>query len=203
MEYESNILKRLIDTYGVVQDTLNCLTGEVTERIGEIVLDGSENWVPFNNFSVDGYSSFVATIPTLNNLHNNDVITIINDKFASTSWRGYLGNKESELVWSHDPNKIGIRVKTEKASDVKGFKAFLLANNVRIQYQLTTESIKTVELTVLDQNGQNVKQLMSFNGGTHFNTGSLEGSPLPTVSVSVETDLEETLKVCSLEGNTM
>lgn len=68
---------------------------------------------------------------------------------------------------------------------------------------LTQEVVKTVDLTILDQNGQNVKQLMAFSGGTHFITGSSVGSPLPTVSVSVETDLEETLKVCSLEGNTM
>ena len=68
---------------------------------------------------------------------------------------------------------------------------------------LSQEVVKTVELTILDQNGQNVKQPMSFNGGTHFNTGSLEGSLPPSVSVCVETDLEETLKVCSLEGNTM
>ena len=68
---------------------------------------------------------------------------------------------------------------------------------------LSQEVIKTVELTILDHNGQNVKQLMSFNGGTHFTTSSQEGSPLPSVSVSVETDLEEALLVCSLEGNTV
>lgn len=68
---------------------------------------------------------------------------------------------------------------------------------------LSQDIVKTVDLTILDQNGQNVKHLMSFNGGTHFNTTSLEGSPLPVVSVSVETDLEEILMVCSLEGNTI
>ena len=68
---------------------------------------------------------------------------------------------------------------------------------------LAESIVKTVGLTILDQNGQTVKQLMSFNGGTHFTTKSIEGSPLPMVSVSVETDLEETLKVCSLEGNTL
>lgn len=68
---------------------------------------------------------------------------------------------------------------------------------------LSQEVIKTVDLNILDQNGQNVKQLMSFSGGTHINTGSLEGSPLPSVSVSVETDLKETLMVCSLDGNTI
>ena len=68
---------------------------------------------------------------------------------------------------------------------------------------LSQEVIKTVDLTTLDQNGQNVKQLMSFKGGTHFNTRSSEGTPLPLVSVSVETDLEEVLMMCSLEGNTI
>ena len=68
---------------------------------------------------------------------------------------------------------------------------------------LAQEVVKIVDLTILDQNGQNVKQLMSFNGGTHFTTSSQEGSPLPVVSVSVETDLGETLKICSLEGNTL
>ena len=88
-------------------------------------------------------------------------------------------------------------------SNANEFTSKLNQNPITVQYELTTESIKAVDLNILDQNGQNIKQLMSFNGGTHFNSGSAEGSPLPVVSVSVETDLEETLKVCSLEGNTM
>ena len=79
----------------------------------------------------------------------------------------------------------------------------VLTDMTNTRYKLPKEVIKTVDLTILDQNGQNVKQLMSFNGGTHFNTGSLEGSLPPSVSVCVETDLEETLRVCSLEGNTL
>ena len=71
------------------------------------------------------------------------------------------------------------------------------------RYKLAQEVVKTVGLSILDQNGQNVQQLMSFNGGTHFNTTSSEGSLLPVVSVSVETDLEEILMMCSLEGNTL
>ena len=46
--FKSNILSvnEPIELRGIgnVQDTLDCLTGEVTQRIGEIVLDGSENW---------------------------------------------------------------------------------------------------------------------------------------------------------------
>lgn len=90
-----------------------------------------------------------------------------------------------------------------ESTTVKGFKKWLSENTPTIQYPLVEKPIKTVDLSILDQNGQNVKQLMAFNGGTHFNTGSSVGSPLPTVSVSVETDLEETLMMCSLEGYTM
>ena len=68
---------------------------------------------------------------------------------------------------------------------------------------LSQEIVKTVDLTILDQNGQNVEQLMAFNGGTHFNTTSSEGSPLPLISVDVVTDLDETLNLCSTDGNTL
>ncbi len=68
---------------------------------------------------------------------------------------------------------------------------------------LSREIVKTVGLTILDQNGQSVDHLKSFNGGTHVYTSSLEGSLVPSVDISVVTNLEETLKICSLEGNTM
>lgn len=102
-------------------------------------------------------------------------------------------------------SKVGIDVNTTvtNGDNASHFKQWLSKNPITVQYGLTTESIKTVDLTILDQNGQSLNQPMSFNGGTHFNTMSAEGSPLPSVVVSVETDLEETLKVCSLEGNTL
>lgn len=68
---------------------------------------------------------------------------------------------------------------------------------------LAQEVVKTVDLTIKDQNDFEVSQLSSFNGGTHFTTSSQDGSLLPSLSVDVVTDLEETLMVCSLEGNTM
>ena len=71
------------------------------------------------------------------------------------------------------------------------------------RYKLSQEVIKTVDLSILDQNGQSVDHLKSFNGGTHVYTSSLEGSLVPSVDISVVTNLEETLKICSLEGNTM
>lgn len=71
------------------------------------------------------------------------------------------------------------------------------------RYKLAQEVVKTVDLTIHDKDHQKVERLTSFEDGTHFTTSSQDGSLLPTLTVDVATDLEETLMVCSLEGNTM
>ena len=71
------------------------------------------------------------------------------------------------------------------------------------RYKLAQEVVKTVDLTIHNQNNQKVNQLHTFDGGTHFTTSSQDDSLLPTLTVDVVTDLEKTMMVCSLEGNTM
>ena len=148
--YKSNILMVNEDVtlrgIGDVQDTLDCLTGEVTERIGEYTIDGNENWEIHGYFNVDGYKSFVTTITGLNNFYSGSTIIISGD-FKSGSWNDYTGKKAEEMVWNHDPNKIGIKVKNETASNVEELKAYLASNPITFQYELATESIKTVDLS--------------------------------------------------------
>ena len=174
--YKSNILTVNEDvtlrSNGNICDELNLLTGELTQRIDEIVLDGSENWSRYKLYPVDGYTAFITTIPTLNNFYSGVQRTFISSDFSTGTWSDYMNNTISELVWNHDPNKIGIRVKTEKASTVEEIKAFLLANNIRIQYQLNTPSIKTVDLSILDQNENKVSSISSFNDTTHITASS-------------------------------
>lgn len=183
---------------GDVRDELNCLTGEVVERIGEVVLDGSENW---KEYIASGTSlkRFVCEDKILNAKSYSEISNILPNN--GESWTKDITNLSIDGV-----KKIVIQFNSSDSRynySLNEFKQWLSQNPITVQYQLATESIKTVDLNILDQNGENVKQLMTFNGGTHFNTGSLEGSPLPSLEVSVETDLEETLAVCSLEGNTM
>ena len=188
---------------GKVQDELNLLTGELTQRIGEVVLDGSEVWSEWRendnsygfalrNYNIDFKPS---TIPLCNCLVGAKYFDLADGKING-SIALYTGNSTTSY-------SIFIRLLKTECTGLKDFKTKLQTNPITVQYQLANKSIKTVDLTILDQNGQSVKQPMSFNGGTHFNTGSLEGSLLPTLEVSVETDLEETLAVCSLDGNTM
>lgn len=189
--YKSSILSCNDDVtlrgIGEVQDTLDCLRGELTERISEIVLDGSEEWTLFDMHDVDGYSTFVAIIPTLNNYYDSST-SFISADFATGSWGSYLKNKESEIVYNHDPNKIGIRVKSEKASNVEEIKEFLSTNNIRINYKLATESIKAVDLNVVDQDGNTIPKIKSYNSVTHLEVTVPKQSLLPNVSAEVATD---------------
>ena len=198
--YKSNILtvNEDVTLRGIsdVKDELDCLTGEVTQRIGEVVLDGSEQIAVYTE-NDDILTSFgISNVFEESQDINTKLISIANFRFIC------YGNKHLYIL-NVPHSLIGTNKDMLASERINCFKKYLQQNPIIVQYELATPTIKTVDLTILDQNGQNAKQLMSFNGGTHFNTGSLEGSLIPSVSVTVETDLEETLKVCSLEGNTM
>lgn len=189
--YKSNILTTPEDLelrgIGKVKDELNVATGELTQRIGEIVLNGSEDWTPYHGYVGEGNSSFVATIPSLNNKHDDRVNSMISDKFISSSWVDYADNQKIETVWSNNPNQIGIRVKSEKVSvsDVAGIKAFLSANNIKIKYELATPVVKTVDLNVSDQNNTKIDKIHVFDEVTHVNALSDELTPTVNIGKSV------------------
>lgn len=198
--YKTNILttSEEVELRGVgnIKDELNLLTGELTQRIGEIVLDGNEDWTINSEF--ENTIRFRSLTPFSNHINTFDGGLICNN-FESKD----LGRDNRGVQIFNNRLYISFNRTELQTLDNNGVKQWLASSPTIINYQLATPTVKTVDLTILDQNGQNVKQLMSFNGGTHFTTSSQEGSLLPTLSVDVVTDLEETLKVCSLEGNTM
>ena len=198
--YKSNILSTPSDLelrgIGEVKDELNLLTGELTQRVGEIVLDGSEGWsIATEGDTTNGFSIYTSI--TDRKLGAN----VLCEQLPVYRYDSEVSGKTNFILAFTDQSNVvvvNIANKTTKEEAI----AHLKQNPIKLQI-VKEPVIKTVDLSILDQNGQNVKQLMSFNGGTHFNTGSSEGSLLPSISVSVETDLEETLMMCSLEGNTL
>ena len=150
--YKSNILSTSEDVtlrgIGDVRDTLDCLTGEVTERISEVVLVGSENW----NINYQGNSDLITfslnQFPTniaehsFNNCKNfliSDSLPIVTDYQNN---KGILSHRIGGNHWV----VITVNRSDLISEDVVGFKHFLSTNPVTIQYQLATESIKTVDL---------------------------------------------------------
>lgn len=131
---------------GDVQDTLDLLTGEVTERIGEIVLDGSENWsrqgVSQNNSDLGIYYSTKALPNTIFNTNN-----VLCDKFKTSKTMAWHSSEEDIYVSiSTYGLKICFDERKLESTTVEGFKKWLSENTPTIQYPLVEKPIKTVDL---------------------------------------------------------
>ena len=174
------------------KDELNLLTGELTQRTGEIVLDGSEDWIRSNMAN----SSLFYT--SLNNLvHKTDYLNSIScDKFTvhaneatlhdSISLNGITAYAD---VTDTYPNENWLYIKyADSECSVEKFKQWLSQNPTTVQYELATESVKTVDLTIVDQDGKTINKLNSFNGTTHVSTEAAENSIYPTIAIEVATE---------------
>lgn len=174
--YKSNILtvNEDIELRGIgdVQDTLDCLTGEVTERVGEIVLDGSEDWV-LSGATRPNHLRLYCFEPRFKQYQN-----VINDRFADN---GNIQGRDIEGVYI--TNTIDIQVEHSRLSEVSvdGFKNWLRENNIKVQARLSQESVKTVDLSD--------NHVYSYKDVTHYDCSSAEGSLVPTLSIDVPTNL--------------
>ena len=125
--YKSNILSTSEDVVlrgiGEVKDELNLLTGEVTGRIGEIVLDGSddEKWTYNRDYNVFVFEGLKYT--------NNYLSTHILNKIT---WNG---TERFALI----PSNYGITSNSEG-------REYLSNHPITLQYKLESESVKTVVL---------------------------------------------------------
>ena len=126
-----------------VKDTLNLNTGEYVQRIGEIVLDGSENYWYFREINEN-------TIRVTNdNLFNSSTRFGINDKLYQCN-QEYQGSNDVEcLCIRNDKTGVGVRVSKQKLSslDSNGFRQWLSQNPITVQYELATPIIKTVDVS--------------------------------------------------------
>nr|DAW31110.1 MAG TPA: hypothetical protein [Caudoviricetes sp.] len=144
--YKSNILTVNEDVVlrgvGEVQDELDLMTGEVSKRIGKRILDGSEAW-----YLDEGTGSEqIAVFYSYNTLNDGKVGDIITDKFAQNT-STYVGITTEAVKFVNNKTFYIAIDKSKLASvDITGFKAWLQSNPVTVQYQLDTESIKTVDL---------------------------------------------------------
>ena len=176
--YKSNILtvNGNVELRGIgdVRDELNCLTGEVTERIGEIVLDGSESWSILAKFSNGDCKAYSLTINDYTSNIVCDGLKILPNDLKYGIDEGMFVNNNLLIV-------------KKNITTIELFKQWLSQNPLTVQYQLETESIKTVDLTTVDQEGNNISKLKTFNDITHIEVKS-ETAVLPTVSLKILVD---------------
>lgn len=141
--YKTNILtvNEPVELRGIgdVQDTLNCLTGEVTERIGERIFDGSsdENWRIYSTYTNNYRTAFIVgrgEIPS-------------GCRLISNQYEGTIGKKADDTLTNYlYTGSNNLNVFTKPNITLEEFRNYLQENPLIVQYQLSTETIKTVDL---------------------------------------------------------
>ena len=155
---------------GDVKDTIDCLTGQMTERIREVVLDGSESWE--SHAVKTDTIVFKLYVNTLKHIDHH----IISDRFPTNA------SGDVEKI-TNTGNVVYLAILKSKADNLKNFKSYLSQNPITIQYQLATESIKTVELSITDESGNKIEHFKPIEGTMHIQT---DGEPIkPTVSMEI------------------
>ena len=144
-DHKTNILRTseeiVLREVGGVCDTYNPLTGEYVRRIGEIVLDGSddEKWA-LGSWWTPQVETMGFEMPLSTKGESSLVDKLIHGKFNTITSTDieYLGV-------SYEWQCLGIRIKRSKLSteDITGLKMYLSQNPITVQYELA-EPITTI-----------------------------------------------------------
>ena len=143
--HKSNILTINEDVslrgIGDVQDTLDCLTGEVVERIGEIVLDGTQDMVS------DSYGVYIQVDDAKRFLDYTDKIAC--DKLPVIPSHRDLENVENGISGYANSNyyleQNWLYVKINNSINTDEVKEWMAENPITVQYQRVTDTVKTVD----------------------------------------------------------
>lgn len=170
---------------GNVKDELDLITGEATERISEVVLDGSENWALQTNPTAVRGPIYRLSIADIDTAISNGHVNCLCDSAKTDHW--------SNIVYT-DTNKTFAVLKNQELriqfnGTIEELRNWLSIIKPTIQY-IKTKSIKPVDLTILDQDGQPTK-LSTFDDMTQVFIDS--ENLIPTVDLEVPTKIEETL----------
>ena len=193
--FKSNILtvNEEVELRGVgdVQDTLDCLTGEVVQRIYNLQLTGDENWGQ-SGFTNDGYFVAYTTFTSNLSIANSKLIC---DKLNYDSSISVTDTKTEGINIIGDCS-LRISLSKTKVATLNDFINWIRQEQPVINFVAKEKSIKTVDLSVVDQDGNNT-ELKTFNDITHV-TLSSEGL-IPEAELEVATKNEEVLNTMSLE----
>ena len=193
--YKSNILttSEEVELRGIgdIQDELNLLTGELTQRFTKIVVDGvnykiinasanNDNTRRFDlNFS---FETFVGegnwiTLEKMN-------ASVISDK-AVCVYDGFSAHPNRTTIASYNGIPV-LFIEDKTVLSIAQANQWLQQNPITIQYELKTPTVKTVDLTVTDQDGKTTSIIRPIEGTMHLMTEGDTIKPLFSGEVPVE-----------------
>ena len=188
--YQSNILTVNDDVtlrgIGDVNDTLDLMTGEVAQNIYEFTLDGSQN-IDSDGKLLYYYLPFGVQTNSSNS-----------DNFPSITVAQILDGL-SGIATQNRGNASRIYVNINGITTKEDMKKFFLNNPTTIQCVLTEKSVKTVDLTVTDQNGNTESNIRPFEGTMHIMTNGTPIKPTATIEVPVEAITQNIMSLANIE----
>ena len=190
--YKTNILtvNEEVELRGIgdVRDELNLMTGELVSNFDEVILTGDERvseWATSGSFFVESNRT--------NQLHNNGMVLCVSDKIPSASVDSiYSIHRDKVGIGSMDGNFVVRFPQLTTSDEVSNW----LKQNapIKVLYATKQATIKTVDLTTVDQDNQPTK-LGTFENITHV---SLESAGLiPELEMEVATHISEELASAS------
>ena len=173
---------------GDVQDKLNLLTGEVTQRIGEVVLDGTGDWQGFSFDATNNKATARLHLPDSDSIvFNKSSDVLVSDKLKTSYWAVNRYEVNSVFRWDSPQPIIGITLSGDNdINTFDKFKSFLSKNPVKVYYQRITPPVKTVNLTVVNQDGETMSKIKPIEGTMHLSTSSNTIPPLFSGEIPVE-----------------
>lgn len=181
---------------GDVKDELDLLTGEMIQRIGEVVLDGSDD----EEYSKEITSSGIVRFNFSGN--TNNITQKSKPHGQALCDKLITSNKDIDnldYVKVHSNNGGFWVYQADKDLDANTLKEKLKINPLTIKYQLATESIKTVDSNVVDQDGNTIPKIKSYDGVTHLEVTVPKQSLLPNISAEVATDNSKDMSLLTIK----
>ena len=188
--YKSNILtvNEPIELRGIgegsnrVEDELDCLTGELTQRIGEVF---SNSLRASGALSIGTYANVIPVNYPVNFLgweNRNlicDKLKIINR--ADINWDKTSSINGISLQGAGFWFVVDKTITTQEQAN-----EYINNLNATIQYQLATESVKTVDLTVANQDNESLNKIKPIEGTMNINVSGNPINPIGVFEVPVE-----------------
>ena len=176
-----------------VCDTFNLQTGELVQRISEIVLDGVtgvQDWQLDGTNETTGISGFYLrnSTTTYNFSIQKNKQYVISDKFKTISFEKWK-NRDMEACIDNTGN-IAFLISNSKLSKINGdgFKQYLQQNPITVQYVLAEPIITKLQTYNRVYNGQtnaptsmgnNLSALTYYSNNYYLKVGNL--SPVPAI----------------------
>lgn len=168
---------------GDVQDELDLETGKLTQRIEEVVLNGSEDWRAVSAGSnppgfVRFYTSnWFGIVPSKEANFYCDKFKVVDNDISFTSGDCVFNNNPS----GNHPNGIQFQISNEKVKSLNEWKNYLTENPITVQFPTISPITKTVDLSIVDQSNNPLKTIQAQPTLTHITTSS--NGLIPFISI--------------------